>query len=252
MSETLKAFADLHEDYAFFERHVNETEATLAAWLPLVRDRWSSVRALDFGCGSGSFSAAFLEAAAFPPERFQLTLVEPDSGFRHQALRRLAAFSSSPIQAWPLLDRDLEPSFELIFSHHVLYYVPALEETLARLVGALVPGGRLLIVQGGQGNGMNRLVRSAFEHLGETSPYHYSEDTARCLQRLGVAHQVAPIASVLDFEDQPESRHRLLRFLLSQHLERLSPETRQSLFEPFLEPGRVRIASRDELFVIDA
>jgi SAM-dependent methyltransferase len=248
---TLKSFAPLHDDYAFFERHVSESEATLAAWLPLVQNRWSAPKALDFGAGSGSFTSKFLERAAFGP-RLQLTLVEPDDGFRSQAQRALAGFCDTPIRVWPLLDRDLGPSFDLIFSHHVLYYVPNLEQTLARLCAALRPDGRMLLVQGGDGNGMNQLVFAAFAKLGAQSPYNYSESTHTLLRDLGVPLRVQAISSVLDFPDSREGRLRILRFLLGEHLARLSQEEALALFDHFRHGDRIRIESRDELFVVEA
>jgi SAM-dependent methyltransferase len=249
--ETLKSFSDLHQDYAFFEQHATETEQSLAAWLPLVRDRWTQLHALDFGAGSGSFTSQFLQRAGFPEQGLRLTLVEPDPGFREKAGRALAPFTAHPIQAWPLLERELEPTFDLIFSHHVLYYVPDLQTTLSRLVGALRPAGRMLLIQGGQGNGLNQLVFAAFKLLGETSPYHYSEDTLAALERLGTHPQVHKVHNVVDFPDSEEGRWRLLRFLLSEHLAKLEPAVALQLFEPFRRGDRIHIPNADELFVID-
>jgi SAM-dependent methyltransferase len=251
-SETLKSFAQLHDDYAFFEQHASETQASLAAWLPLVQGRWTGVRALDFGAGSGSFTSMFLQRANFEPNNLRLTLVEPDAGFREQALAKLAPFSAHPIEAWPLLDRDIEPTFDLIFSHHVLYYVPNLQQTLGRLCGALAPGGRMLLVQGGQGNGLNQLVWAAFSHLGERPPYNYSEDTQAALRDLGVSPTVHQIHSVVDFPDSEDGRWRILRFLLSEHLAKLEDQVALGLFEPFVRGDRVHFQSTDELFLLDA
>ena len=251
MSETLKSFAAIHDDYAFFEAHASEVEGTLSAWLPLVRDRWSALHALDFGAGSGSFSSTFLEEAAFPTESFELTIVEPDPGFRSQALQALQRFSQRPVQAWPLLDRDLEPTFDLIFSHHVLYYVPHLQETVRRLVEALKPKGRLLIVQGGGGNGLNQLVWAAFRLIGEKAPYNYSEDTQTVLRDLGVEVRLQTVRSTVEFPDNENNRWKILRFLLGEHLAKLTSEQALSLYEPFLKGGKVRFESADELFIVD-
>ena len=251
MSEpTLKSFAQLHDDYAFFEHHVSETEGTLSAWLPLVKERWPSPRLLDFGAGSGSFSSAFLRQAQFPD--LHLTIVEPDDEFRSQALQTLKPYSDHPIEAWPLLDRDLSPTFDLITSHHVLYYVPNLEQTLSRLTRALLPNGRMLLVQGGHGNGMNKIVFAAFDHLQEQPPYHYSEHTRAILEGLDARLSIQHVYSVLDFPDSQENRQKILRFLLSDHLSRLDNELALSLFEPFKKGDRIHIESADELFVVDA
>ncbi len=250
-SETLKSFAAIHDDYAFFEAHATEVEGTLAAWLPLVEGRWRQLHALDFGAGSGSFTSSFLEQAAFDPQNFHLTIVEPDQGFREQALTDLRPFSFHPIQAWPLLDRDVAPIFDLIFSHHVLYYVPDLEIVLARLVGALKTGGRMLVVQGGAGNGLNQLVWSAFERIGEKAPYNYSEDTSAILSRRGIDFDLQAVHSTVEFPDNEENCWKILRFLLGEHLAKLSPEEALSLYTPFVKNGIVRFENADELFVIN-
>lgn len=250
-SKTLKSFATIHDDYAFFEAHATEVEGTLEAWLPLVQEPREPLHALDFGAGSGSFTSSFLERASFSPQNFHLTLVEPDPGFREQALKNLRRFSSHPVQAWPLLARDLQPTFDLIFSHHVLYYVPDLEKTLTRLVGGLKPGGRMLIVQGGAGNRLNQLVWSAFERIGEKAPYHYSEDTSTILACHGVDFRLQSVYSTVEFPDSEENRWKILRFLLGEHLAKLAPEDALSLYTPFLTEGKVRFENADELFIID-
>lgn len=248
---TLKAFASLHDDYAFFEQHVDETKATLKAWLPLVKGRWQAPKVLDFGSGSGTFTSSFLEQVGFG-EGLRLTLVEPDPGFRSAAQQRLAPFSSHPIEAWPLLDSDLPPTFDLIFSHHVLYYVPNLEQTLHRLRQALNPGGLLLMVQGGKGNGMNKIVFAFFDLLGVEPPYRYSEETKELLSSLGIAFELCAVRSTLDFPDTLEGRRAILRFLLGEHNDKLPEKVGLELFEPFVEEGRIRIESYDELFVVEA
>lgn len=179
-----------------------------------------------------------------------MTIVEPDEGFRRAALQRLQPYSAHPITEWPLLDRDLGPSFDLIFSHHVLYYVPNLTQTLRRLHGALRPGGRLLVVQGGRGNGMNLIVFAAFRQLGLPSPYHYSENSLACFESLGIPVEVQQVHSLLDFPDSADNRRRILGFLLGEHLQKLPEEAVLPLFEPFARRGRIVIESSDELFVV--
>ena len=250
-TQTLKSFAALHDDYAFFEAHATEVEGTLAAWLPRVKDRWEGLHALDFGAGSGSFTSTFLQEAGFAPESLRLTLVEPDAGFRQEALQRLSSFTSHPIEGWPLLDRDLEPTFDLIFSHHVLYYVPDLKQTIRRLIGALKPRGQLLLVQGGASNGLNQLVWAGFARVGEKAPYHYSEDTARALNELNVSYSQQTVHRPVKFPDSVDNRQRILRFLLGEHLAKLASEQALELFTPYVCGDTVRIDNADELFIID-
>lgn len=250
MEQTRKSFATLHEDYAFFEAHGNEAQAGIAAWVPLLAGR-TGLRVLDFGAGSGSFTHEFLRAVGWDPQKLELTLVEPEVGFREQALQRLAPFSRRPVTAWPLLDRELPESFDVILSHHVLYYVPDLDETLGRLWRCLANGGRMLLAQAGERNGLNRIMRCGFERLGEGVPYFLSEDTRRALQRAGIPFREQVVPSQVDFADSEENRLKIARFLLGQHAARLPQGELVSLFEPFRRAERIHIDSSDELFILD-
>ncbi len=249
--QTLKEFEAIHEDYAFFERHSNETLTSISAWLPHLPRRAGPLAALDFGAGSGTFTKQFLETAAYPTEELSLTLVEPDLGFRTQAVQRLEPFSDHPIEAWPLLEGQVGPKFDLIFSHHVLYYVPNLGDTLKWLCAALKPGGRMLISQGGQDNGLNKIVFAAFEFLGERSPYHYSEQTFELLQQLEVTVTVENVCSHVKFPDSREGRQRILRFLLSEHLDRCPKNLDEEVFEPLSSDGMITIRNLDQLFIVE-
>jgi SAM-dependent methyltransferase len=75
-----KDFGPIADDYAFFENHATEAEQDARAYLDRLRDVVPSegvLRMLDFGCGTGTFTAQFLQRAGWPPERLQLTLVDP-------------------------------------------------------------------------------------------------------------------------------------------------------------------------------
>ena len=83
--EPAKDFGAIADDYAFFESHATEAEADVRAYathLSGISPDGETVRMLDFGCGSGSFTARFLEQVGWPPERLKLTLVEPAESVR--------------------------------------------------------------------------------------------------------------------------------------------------------------------------
>src|ERR671938_1335347 len=96
MTDTsLKPFGPIQDDYAFFQQHSTEAEADLRAYAPHLHDLAmgdSPIRMLDFGCGDGGFTAAFLGQSRFPQERLRLSLVEPDASYLQQAIDRVQAF----------------------------------------------------------------------------------------------------------------------------------------------------------------
>lgn len=224
--ETRKQFAGLGEAYAFFQSHSSEARASRQAWLPLLPPR--PARMLDFGCGPGDY----LEGLLSHVQPRELSLVEPDPEFRRQAEQRLR-----PQNAWP----GLPPghSFELIVSHHVLYYVPDLKETLAQLWDSL--RGRMILAQGGQDNGLNQILKAALNPC----PYYFSEDTAAALQEMKIPHRVIEVEDLCQFPDSEIGRRHILRFLLGKD------EGPLSLLDPFHHHGQIQIPSRNQHFVID-
>jgi SAM-dependent methyltransferase len=125
MSENpAKDFGAIADDYSFFEQRSTEAREDVRAyaeelrgWLPAT----GVVRMLDFGCGTGGFTARFLDELGWAPERVALTLVEPFDLVRRQAAERLASRSGTPIVASAALPAALAGSFDLILANHVLY-----------------------------------------------------------------------------------------------------------------------------------
>lgn len=224
--ETRKEFAGLGEAYAFFQSHSSEARASRQAWLPLLPPR--PARMLDFGSGPGDYLADLLEHLR-PAE---LSLVEPDPEFRRQAQQRL-----QPQNAWAALPTG--HTFDLIVSHHVLYYVPDLKHTLSQLWNSL--SGRMILAQGGQDNGLNQILKAALNPC----PYYFSEDTAAALDELNIPHRVIEVEDLCQFPDSPSGRRNILRFLLGPQ------EGPLELLDPFQNHGQIQIGSRNQHFIID-
>src|SRR5215813_5071187 len=110
-----KNFGPIRDDYLFFEEHATEAAEDLHAYMLHVHalvTQSGPIRMLDFGSGSGRFAGQFLALARFPRERLWLSLVEPEEGYRRQALAHLQPFTAHPVQAWPVLPPDLEGVLE--------------------------------------------------------------------------------------------------------------------------------------------
>lgn len=143
-----KDFAAIADDYAFFEAHSTEAEADVRAHLKHVAEiepREGAIRMLDFGCGSGEFTAQFLAAVGWSAERLWLTLVDPAEVVRREAAVRLARFTDAPITESSVIPAGLAGSCDVVLANHVFYYVPNLVEHLRQLIEARAPGGVLLI-----------------------------------------------------------------------------------------------------------
>ena len=94
-----------------------------------------TVRMLDFGCGTGTFTARFIKKVGWQPDRLRLTLVEPVEAVRREAVARLAGMTAAPIVDTATFPVELAKSFDIVLANHCLYYVPGLREQMVKLVG---------------------------------------------------------------------------------------------------------------------
>ncbi|MDJ0364466.1 methyltransferase domain-containing protein [Hymenobacter sp. H14-R3] len=90
---------------------------------------------LDYGCGTGHFLAGAKRAG------WQVTGLEPNDRARHDAAARVG----QPILEDTALAALPAASFDVITLWHVLEHVHTLNDTLAQLLTALKPSGKLLI-----------------------------------------------------------------------------------------------------------
>lgn len=183
---------------------------------------------LDFGCGPGDYLEELLKHL----KPVELSLVEPDPEFRRKARERLL-----PKHAWARLPTG--QTFDLIVSHHVLYYVPDLKQTLSQLWDSL--RGRMLLAQGGKDNGLNQILKAALNPC----PYYFSEDTAAALAELEIPYRILEVEDACTFPDSPSARRHILRFLLGQE------EGPLELLDPFQKHDHIHIPSRNQHFIID-
>lgn len=251
----VKDFGPIREDYAFFEAHSDEAEADLARYrapaAALLRARGEGpFRLLDFGCGAGAFSARFLAGLGCPPERLELTLVEPEPRALGAAARALAGFSASPLAAHPALPAGGIGPFDLVLANHSLYYVEALEALVPRLLGALAPGGVLLAAFAGRENALVGMWEAGFGWLGEPVPYNTAERLDALLAARGLAAEGRLARYRLRFPDCETNRWRVLRFLFAEHAGRLPAGRALALFEPHARAGFIELPVAHRHFVL--
>lgn len=244
MTATTKDFDPIQTDYEFFMHHSGEAEADLNAYLPRVARLAAgnqAMRMLDFGCGSGEFTARFLDAARFEPARLHLTLVEPVASYHPQAQPLLQPFSDHPVVIGPQLPAGAAGCFDLAIANHVLYYVPDLEATLSAIIDALAVPGLFLTAIADRRNVLIQIWLRAFAILGIPLPHHTAEDVIAVLDRLKQPYSTSEVRYTLRFPDSEENRLKILRFLLAEYLPKLPRETMLGLFDPFARSGDVEI-----------
>jgi trans-aconitate 2-methyltransferase len=248
-----KDFGPIADDYAFFENHATEAEADAEAYAEQLRDfvpAEGTVRMLDFGCGTGTFTARLLQLMGWPPDRLQLTLVEPVESRRSQAVARLAVFTRSPIYESATLPDGLTGRFDVVLANHVLYYVPDLRAHLAKLIESLSAPGIFLCAIAGRTNALIQFWITGFGLLGMEIPHHTSEDVEAALQELGANYEKLPVPYELTFPDSKENRMRIIRFLLAQHLAKIPHDPLLELFDQYADAGRINMHTASDHFTI--
>jgi len=250
-----KDFGPIADDYAFFEAHATEAEEDARAYVerlaPIVPTE-GPIHVLDFGCGSGTFSARLLQQAGWPAARLQLTLVEPVESARREAVARLTPFSGDPIVDSATLPAGTPGRFDVVLSNHVLYYVRDLESQLAALIHALGPTGVFVTAIAARDNALIAFWTTAFHLLRREIPYHISEDVELALRQLGALYQKRAVEYDLAFPDTEENRMRILRFLLADYLPQLPVRPLLDLFDRHAHAGQIKIRTSCDHFTIRA
>jgi trans-aconitate 2-methyltransferase len=250
-----KDFGPIADDYAFFENHATEAEQDARAYverLGSIVPTEGPLRMLDFGCGSGTFTARFLKRVGWSPERLRLTLVEPVASARRQAVERLAGFTAVPAAESATLPAGLFACCDVVLANHVLYYVPDLRSQLARLIDALSPAGVFVCAIAARTNALIEFWIAGFRLLGREIPYNTSEDVETALKELGADYQKQQVAYELTFPDTQENRMRIIRFLLADHLAQLPHRPLLELFDQHSHSGRIEIRTASDHFTIRA
>jgi SAM-dependent methyltransferase len=250
-----KDFGAIADDYVFFESHATQAEHDARAYV----DRLAGIvpvegpiRLLDFGCGSGSFTARFLHGASWPRERLQLTLVEPAASVRGQAVARLAGFTQTPVVDSATLPSGTNAGHDVVLANQVFYYVPELHNQLARLVDALAPAGAFVTALAARTNKLIEFWITGFRLLGQEIPYNTAEDVEIGLQQIGAVYLKQQVAYELTFPDTEENRMRILRFLLADHLTHMPQRPLLDLFDQYAQSGLITIRTASDHFTIRA
>lgn len=243
MGTTRKDFGTIESDYEFFMSHSDEAEQSLILFAETLQKFGATretIRMLDFGCGAGRFSQAFLSVLNWPKSQLELTLVEPVEHQRTSSAEVLQTYSSQPVTAYGDTS-DLKGLYDLILVNHSLYFVLDLQATLEDLYELLAPGGRLLIAIAGWDNFLVKLWRAGFDQIEEDVPYYTAEDVEMLLREWDEPFHFDESHYRISFPDNRENRIKILRFLFFDQLDRIHLELLLDKFGRYANDGRIEI-----------
>jgi trans-aconitate 2-methyltransferase len=199
-------------------------------------------RVLDAGCGTGRVTAALVERLP----RGEVVAVDGSPAMVEQARERLSG--AADVRVADLAELSLERPVDAILSTATFHWIADHDRLFARLLGVLVPGGRLVAQCGGAGNvaALDAAARSVGARApfapvlgGWPGPWMFASpaETAERLTRLGWTDVWTWSHEVRVEPDDP--REYLGTVALGSHLERLSPELR----EPFVDAVLAELAA---------
>ena len=248
-----KDFGPIADDYAFFETHATEAANDAEAYVKRLEGSVpvaGPIRLLDFGCGSGTFTARLLDQAGLPPGRLRMTLVEPVESARRQAVARTAGFSDHPAVESATLPGGTTSSFEVVLANHSLYYVPGLASQLAGLIDALSPAGVFMTAIASRANALIEFWIVGFGLIGREIPYNTAEDVEAGLAQSGAVYAKRQVPYELAFPDTEENRMRIIRFLLAEHLAQMPRQPLLDLFDRYAHSGQIKIETVSDHFTV--
>jgi trans-aconitate 2-methyltransferase len=207
-------------------------------------------RVLDAGCGTGRVTAALLERLP----RGEVVAVDASPAMVEATVARLGDRVDARVA--DLTELTLEPPADAILSTATLHWVLDHDRVFARLRDALVPGGRLVVQCGGEGNIAG--VRRAIDAAGEPGladwpgPWNFAAPraTAERLRGLGFT-DVWTWPQRVDVRPG-DALEYLATVVLGSHLERIPPERHDdfvagvldAMDEPVVDYVRLNILAR--------
>lgn len=91
---------------------------------------------------------------------------------------------------------------------------------------------------------------AAFKLRGREMPYNTSEDVEIALHALKANSEKRPVSYELSFSDSDENRMRIMRCLLSDHLEQIPQEPLLERFDQFSRDGRTEIRTQTDHYTL--
>ena len=246
MSEEPKVdYGDVREDFVFFLAHSNETAAQIEAMTPHLGWLSSGARPerfLDFGCGTGDFTAQLLNALDPAPERLEVFLLEPVDEHRRQAADNLTPFTERLAESVPYLSSLKGVDFDLILANHSLYFLTELE--VADLLKRVAPERMMIAALLHHDNTLAQIWQKACVLMNEEFPFIFAETVEKVLQEQKYPYEREMVSYKIEFPDSGDNRYRVLHFLFGTYLNTIPRDQALALFEPHRVGGKIRIETQ--------
>lgn len=243
MSDSEKVFDRIANEYEFFMDHSTESRCDLEAYQLTFQNHSfpnRPLRVLDYGCGTGRFTAKWIDRLASKTTAVEISLLEPARQQLNEAAQRLASRSITPVVTFGDL-ANLSGCYDLIVANHCFYYVPDVTHSLRRLVATLDQQGLLIVAISGQDNVLIQLWQQGFASIDEAVPYHTAETVENACRDLGLDAVPRDLTYQISFADSRAHRETMLRFLFDKHLARMPLDPLVAFFDRFSHQGQINI-----------
>ena len=248
-----KDFSPIEEDHLFFMHSSTESQADSTAHLAELKRRFTSLRSLnwlDIGCSQGEFTQVLLEAWNWPSTQLRLNLLEPVAAHRSAAANTLQPFSSFVVEEVLELADLQDTTFDVILANHSCYYVKDPLTTINHIERLLRPEGLGLIAIAGENNFLIELWHIGFASLGQKIPYWIAEDFQSAIKQSSLVSNEKAVPYSMTFEDTPENRNRILRFLFGEYWPQMDQEDLRSRFAPHIHGSKFHLETHCQHFVL--
>lgn len=193
---------------------------------------------LDAGCGTGRVTEKLIELLP----RGRVIAVDGSEDMVRVASARIG--DRAEVRQLDLSQLNLAEPVDIVFSNAVFHWILDHDNLFRRLHLSLVPGGRLIVQCGGQGNiaGVREAIAGAENRLGLEAelgempqPWNFAspDETEARLLAAGFAEARAWLAERPAHPDEP--REFLRTSILGPHLDRLRPELHDEFIDTVLE-----------------
>jgi len=235
-------YAEVREDFEFFLAHSNETEAQIKAMTPYLG--WLSrgpqpVQFLDFGCGTGDFTAQLLGALEPPPADLEISLLEPVAEHLQQAANALSPFAERFIESVPYISSLEGKEFDFILANHSLYFLT--EQEVADLLRRVAPERMMIAALLHHDNALAQIWLKACVLMNEEFPFIFAETVENVLRDQRASYEREMVGYKIEFPDTGDNRYRVLHFLFGAYLNKIPKEQALGLFDPHRTADKIRI-----------
>ena len=237
----LPALDELEQDYFVhsldaFNRQTDQV-ALLRNWLVdyLKASKTTRLAMLSVGCGNGSFDLSILHRVADDYAHVDYVGLDPSDAaltiFKRAATEAELKNVNFEFIPAALGEAMLPSTITFAVAAQSMLYVPEIEDALHVLMGALQPGGKLLIANAPL-DALNQLSNIIWrKQWGHKA--NYSEDIQAALTALGCSHQTHQLQARLDVTNIVEASNAdaeaVIDFILQARMHAFPPHTQHDI-----------------------